>query len=155
MANNFKIYSPDIENGKEIPTKFTCEGEDIAPTIVWSNIPSGTKSLALIMEDPDAPDPEKPKMLWIHWVIFNIPPEINSIKDGQTPAGAKDGINSWGKTGYGGPCPPIGRHRYFFRLYALDKKLEIEKPTAKELRAAMENHILAETVLMGTYKKKK
>jgi Raf kinase inhibitor-like YbhB/YbcL family protein len=139
-----------------IPTLYTCEGQDVSPPLVWSDVPSGTKSLALIVYDPDAPDPAAPKMTWVHWVLYNLPLTAAGLPEGvkTLPAGTKEGINDWKRTGYGGPCPPIGRHRYFHKLYAVDVMLpDLGQPTKSKLEAAMKGHILAEAHIMGTYQK--
>jgi len=154
-----ELTSQAFKNEGEIPSKYTCQGEDISPPLSWSGVPSGSKSLALIVDDPDAPDPANPKMTWVHWVLFNIPPQVTTlpegVKEAELPPGVKSGLNDWQRTGYGGPCPPIGRHRYFFKLYALDRVLDgLDLPTKAELEAAMKGHVLAKAVLMGTYKKK-
>ena len=153
------IRSNAFEHEGEIPVQYTCQGEDIAPDLEWSNVPEGTKSLVLIVDDPDAPDPDAPKMTWVHWVVYNIPPDATGFPEGAAfadlPEGAKDGINDWKRTGYGGPCPPIGRHRYYHKLYALDTMLEgLNNPTKDEVVAAMEGYVIAEVVLMGTYEKR-
>jgi Raf kinase inhibitor-like YbhB/YbcL family protein len=153
-----KLTSPSFDAGAEIPTELTCEGEDHSPALAWSDVPAGTKSLALIVDDPDAPDPKKPKMTWVHWVLYNIPPASSelprAVKD--LPPGTREGKNDWKRTGYGGPCPPIGRHRYFHKLFALDVELpDLKEPTKAELEAAMKGHILASAELIGTYQKKK
>jgi Raf kinase inhibitor-like YbhB/YbcL family protein len=143
-------------HGAGIPRRCTCEGDDVAPPLQWRGVPAGTASLALIADDPDAPDPAKPQRTWVHWVLFDIPPGAGGLAgEGRPPpAGCRDGLNDWKRTGYGGPCPPIGRHRYFFKLYALDTRLEgLERPTKAELERAMQGHVLAEAVLMGTYQK--
>lgn len=160
QANIMKLNSPVFQEGQEIPQKYTCEGEDISPPLSWEDIPPNTKSLALIIEDPDAPDPSAPKMTWVHWVLYNIDPSTNGLpEDAQQrglPAGILSGLTNWNKTIYGGPCPPIGRHRYFHRLFALDTKLVgLDKPTADALRSAMKQHVITEAVLIGTYQKKK
>lgn len=152
-----EIRSDAFQHEGEIPTKYTCEGEDISPPLSWANLPDKTRSLALIVDDPDAPDPKAPKMTWVHWVLFNIPPDATALGEGvkELPAGARSGLNDWKKTGYGGPCPPIGRHRYFHKLYALSTVLDLEKPTKAELETAMQGHILQKAELIGTYQKKK
>lgn len=143
----------------DIPSLYTCEGDNQSPPLSWSNIPMGTKSLALIVDDPDAPDPSAPKMTWVHWVLYNIPPNSTGLDAGklgvpELPAGTLNGLNSWGKTGYGGPCPPIGRHRYFHKLYALDITLPVLQPATKAaLEKAMQGHIIAQCELVGYYKK--
>jgi Raf kinase inhibitor-like YbhB/YbcL family protein len=138
----------------KIPRKYTCDGEDISPPLSWSNIPQGAKSLVLIVDDPDAPDPRAPKMTWVHWVLYNLPPDVQGLPEGvtQLPAGTQEGLNDWKRTGYGGPCPPVGEHRYFFKLYALDTLLpDLGHPTKRQLEQAMQGHILEETALVGTY----
>jgi Raf kinase inhibitor-like YbhB/YbcL family protein len=146
-----------IHNGP-IPKTYTCQGNNISPALAWSDLPKGTKSLALIVDDPDAPDPAAPKMTWVHWVLYNIPVSATGLKEAVAPAalppGTREGANDWQRTGYGGPCPPIGRHRYFHKLHALDVILpDLEEPTKAALEKAMEGHVLAKVELMGTYKK--
>jgi Raf kinase inhibitor-like YbhB/YbcL family protein len=141
-----------------IPAKHTCEGADISPPLGWTNLPPGTKSLALIVDDPDAPDPAAPKMTWVHWVLYNIPPTTDALLEGATvlPAGTQLGLNDWRRTGYGGPCPPIGRHRYFHKLYALDLVLpDLGRPTKATLEKAMKGHIIGQAELVGTYQKRR
>ena len=154
-----KLTSPSFENQKEIPKKFTCDGEDISPELTWSGAPEGTKSFVLIIEDPDAPDPSNPKMIWVHWVLYNIPSTTDSLPEGVSkenyPSGTQDGLNDWKRTGYGGPCPPIGKHRYFHKLYALDTALpDLRNPPKDKLINAMEGHILAQVELIGLYSRK-
>jgi Raf kinase inhibitor-like YbhB/YbcL family protein len=154
-----QFTSPSFENQKEIPKKFTCQGEDISPELQWSDIPDGTKSLVLIVDDPDAPDPANPQMTWVHWVLYNIPATATSlsegIKDSDLPEGTLEGLNDWKRTGYGGPCPPIGQHRYFHKLYALDIELtDLGHPTKDKLERALEGHIISKTELIGLYQKK-
>lgn len=152
-----ELRSPAFSHNGAIPRQYTCEGADVSPPLQWQGVPPGTKSLALIVDDPDAPDPRAPRRTWVHWVLFNIPPTATALPEGvrsdQLPPGTREGINDWKRTGYGGPCPPIGRHRYFFKLYALDTLLELDKPTKAELETAMRGHILAEAVLIGTYQR--
>ncbi len=144
-----------------IPTEFTCQGSDHSPPLAWRGVPAGTRSLALIVDDPDAPDPKAPTMTWVHWVLYDLPPETTSLpggmkRDEKAPAGTRPGLNDWKRTGYGGPCPPIGRHRYFHKLYALDLVLpDLKNPTKAALEKAMEGHVLAQAELIGTYEKKK
>jgi len=148
------ITSSAFTNGGEIPRKYTCEGEDTSPDLSWSGVPEGTESLALIVDDPDAPDPEKPQRVYVHWVVYNIPPTTHGIPEGGSLAsGPVTGSNDWGKQEWGGPCPPIGRHRYFFKLYALDTTLDLSSATKKDLEDAMRGHILEKAELMGTYQK--
>ena len=153
----FALRSAAFRPLGEIPQQYTCEGADRAPPLDWKDVPKGTKSLALIVDDPDAPDPKAPKMTYVHWVLYNLPPSTTSLPENEAyPPGTKQGKNDWKRTGYGGPCPPIGRHRYFFKLYALDAVLpDLKSPTKAELEQAMEGHVLAKTELMGTYEKKK
>ncbi len=141
-----------------IPTKYTCEGADVSPPLTWIDLPSGTKSLALIVDDPDAPDPAAPKMTWVHWVLYNLPPSVNGLPEGVSalPPGTQQGMNDWRRTGYGGPCPPIGRHRYFHKLYALDTVLpDLGRPTKVILEKTMSGHILGQAELVGTYQKRR
>jgi Raf kinase inhibitor-like YbhB/YbcL family protein len=153
------LNSSTFSESGEIPTRCTCEGDDLSPDLSWSGVPDGTRSLVLIVDDPDAPDPAAPKMVWDHWLLYNLPPDADGLAEGVSPeslpAGTGQGTNSWGRTGYGGPCPPIGRHRYFHILYALDVRLDdLGQPHKNQLLAAMEGHILAHTELVGTYEKK-
>jgi Raf kinase inhibitor-like YbhB/YbcL family protein len=154
----FRITSSAFQDGAEIPQRCTCEGDDVAPALAWSDPPAGTASFALIVDDPDAPDPAAPKRTWVHWVLYDIPagttqlPE--AVSSGRLPAGTREGLNDWKRTGYGGPCPPIGRHRYFHKLYALDTKLgDLGRPTKATLEKAMDGHVLAMTQIVGTYQK--
>jgi Raf kinase inhibitor-like YbhB/YbcL family protein len=147
------LKSSAFSDGGEIPKVHTCEGVDSAPVLEWSGAPAGTKSFALIVDDPDAPDPKAPKMTYVHWVLYDIPPAVNRL-EGKAPPGARDGLNDWKRTGYGGPCPPIGRHRYYFKLYALDKTLgDLGQATKPAVEAAMKGHVLEQATLMGTYQK--
>ncbi|HYV45985.1 MAG TPA: YbhB/YbcL family Raf kinase inhibitor-like protein [Myxococcaceae bacterium] len=151
------LTTPAFGTGQEIPSKYTCEGLDDSPEVQWSGAPANTKSFALIVDDPDAPDPKAPKMVWVHWVLYDIAPTAASLPERakKAPAGAHDGLNDWKKTGWNGPCPPIGRHRYFFKLYALDTVLGDRGPITKaQLEAAMSGHILEQAETMGTYQKK-
>ena len=152
------LTSSAFTHSGPIPRTYTCQGSEISVPLAWSGWPSGTKSLALIVDDPDAPDPAAPKMTWVHWVLYNIPPDATGLPQGVKPAdlpsGTFEGINDWKRTGYGGPCPPIGRHRYFHKLYALDVVLpNLGKPSKAQLEQAMKGHVLAQSELIGTYKK--
>ncbi|MDE2029980.1 MAG: YbhB/YbcL family Raf kinase inhibitor-like protein [Alphaproteobacteria bacterium] len=150
-----QITSAAFGNGNEIPTLYTGEGRDISPPLSWHGVPARAESLALIVDDPDAPDPAAPKMTWVHWVLYNIPASVTGFAEAikALPAGTREGLNDWKRTGYGGPMPPIGRHCYFFKLYALDTELQIRGTATKaKLEKAMQGHIIAEAVLMGTYK---
>ena len=143
----FKLTSPAFHHGSQIPSRYTCDGENINPHLVIQGAPPATKSLSLIMEDPDAP-----AGTWVHWLAWEISPETREIREHTTPFGSRQGLNSWEETGYGGPCPPSGSHRYYFRLFALDIRLKIpESSTRDELERAMEGHVLAMAELMGTY----
>lgn len=150
------LRSPDFLYNGAIPREHTCDGPDISPALEWSGAPVGTKSFALIVDDPDAPDPKAPKMTYVHWVVYDIPPHVGGLHRGtvKAPDGAREGTNDWKRIGYGGPCPPIGRHRYYFKLYALDKVLgDLAEPTKAKLLAAMRGHILTQAELMGTYER--
>ena len=150
------ITSPAFAAGEKIPRKHTCEGDDTSPPLEWSGLPANAKSLALIVDDPDAPDPKAPKMTWVHWVLYDIPPSASGLPEGgaKLPAGTRQGRNDWKRTRYGGPCPPIGRHRYFHKLYALDAELgDLGEPTKAELENAMRDHVVAKAELVGTYQK--
>jgi len=152
------LSSTAFAAGQSIPKKYTCEGGDFSPPLAWTGLPANTRSLALIVDDPDAPDPKAPQRIWVHWVLYNIPPNVASLAEAASgkdiPNGAAEGMNDWTRSGYSGPCPPIGRHRYFFKLYALDDVLRIDKPPNKAaLEAAMKGHVLAQAELIGTYQK--
>jgi Raf kinase inhibitor-like YbhB/YbcL family protein len=146
------LSSSAFQHGERIPVKYTCDGQDISLPLEWSNVPQGTQSLALIADDPDAP-----VGTWIHWVLYNLPGDSRALHesvppDASLPNGSRHGKNSWGQLGYGGPCPPSGTHRYFFKLYALDTILELQAGASKDqLLEAMERHILADAELMGSY----
>jgi len=155
----FTLSSPAFAAGGDIPARYTCEGDDISPPLAWSAPPDGAKSLALILDDPDAPDPRAPKMTWTHWVLYNLPPAAGSLPEGAAgsalPAGARHGLNDWKRPGYGGPCPPIGRHRYFHKLYALAVVLpDLARQSKAQVEAAFAGHVLAQAELVGTYEKK-
>jgi Raf kinase inhibitor-like YbhB/YbcL family protein len=151
--------STAFEPGGAIPAAYTCQGKDLSVPLAWSGLPAGTRSLALIVDDPDAPDPAAPKMTWVHWVLYNIPPTATGLPEAveprALPASTLEGRNDWGRTGYGGPCPPVGRHRYFFKLYALDVTLpDLGQPDKARLEQAMRGHVLAQQQLVGTYAKR-
>jgi Raf kinase inhibitor-like YbhB/YbcL family protein len=151
-----KISSSAFAHNGPIPAKYTCEGDDASPPLEWSAVPPGAKSLALIVDDPDAPDPAAPKMTWVHWLLYDLPPEAGGLPEAvkTLPPGTREGLNDWGRTGYGGPCPPLGRHRYFFKLYALDVALpDLHQPRKPALEEAMRGHVLEEARLVGTYQK--
>lgn len=154
------LTSTAFTAGGPIPEPYTCEGRDVSPPLAWSGAPSGTKSFALIVDDPDAPDPDAPKMTWVHWVLHDLPPGTTGLPEDAAseglPPGTIEGLNDWKRTGYGGPCPPIGRHRYFFKLHALDTTLpSLKRPTKAQLEHAMKGHVLAQAQLMGTYQKQR
>ena len=150
-----RLTSTAFENGGSIPATFTCEGADRSPPLTFHEVPETAKSLALVVDDPDAPDPSAPKRTWVHWVLCNVAPNAHTLSEGGGDfPGAIEGLNDWGRIGYSGPCPPVGRHRYFFKLYALDALLpELRQPTKTELERAMQGHIVAQCELMGTYQK--
>jgi Raf kinase inhibitor-like YbhB/YbcL family protein len=157
-AMTFELTSTAFRNMGAIPALYTCEGKDTSPPLTWKNLPKGTKSLVLIVDDPDAPDPAAPKITWVHWVLYNIPPETTALAEGAgnrpAEAGMQEGFSSWNRGGYGGPCPPIGTHRYFFKLYALDTVLaDLLSPLKADVEAAMQGHIIGKAELIGTYKK--
>jgi len=152
----FTISSPAFAQGAPIPRLYTCEGTDISPPLSWSGAPQSTKSFVLIVDDPDAPDPRAPQRTWVHWVLYNIPAEANALPADAgrhgLPEGTRQGLNDWKRGGYGGPCPPTGRHRYFHKLYALDVVLgDLDGPSKARLLNAVKGHVLAEAQLIGTY----
>ncbi|HEX2843121.1 YbhB/YbcL family Raf kinase inhibitor-like protein [Hyphomicrobium sp.] len=152
------LTSPAFVDGAPIPSVYTCEGRDISPPLVWNGVPNGTQSLVLIVDDPDAPDPAKPQRIWVHWVLYNLPPVSSGLAEGVAadalPKGTEVGLNDWRRLDFGGPCPPIGRHRYFHKLFALDVRLKgLNSPRKAQVEAAMEGHVLAQATLMGTYQK--
>src|SRR5574340_436027 len=152
------LHSPAFDHLASIPAAHTCEGADRSPPLQWSGVPPAARSLVLIVDDPDAPDPAAPQRTWVHWVLYNLPPSADGLPEGvpagSLPAGTLQGTNDWHRTGYGGPCPPIGAHRYFHKLYALDTVLtDLKQPTKAKLEEAMKGHIIGEAQLMGTYQK--
>jgi len=151
-----QLASASFKANGEIPRRHTCDGADISPPLSWSEVPTNARSLVLIVDDPDAPDPARPKMTWVHWVLYNLPVTATGLSEGvptrSLPPGTLEGQNDWKKTGYGGPCPPVGRHRYFHKLYALDVVLpDLHQPAKAALEAAMKGHIVAQAELVGTY----
>ena len=155
-AGTFTLRSAAFRAGEEIPAVHTCDGRDVAPPLQWSGAPTGTKSFVLIVDDPDAPDPAAPKRTYVHWVLYDIPASATSLVEGVTSAGlavgTREGVNDWDRTGYGGPCPPIGRHRYFFKLSALDTMLgDLGRTKKADVERAMQGHVLGRVELMGTY----
>lgn len=153
---SFTLTSPAFAHNAMMPSQQTCEGRNISPPLAWTAPPAGTRSLALIVDDPDAPDPDAPKMVWVHWVLYNLPPVAGSLAEGvadaDLPKGTLIGINDRKHVGWTGPCPPIGTHRYFHKLYALDTVLsDLNIPTKDDLLKAMEGHVLAQTEIIGLY----
>lgn len=158
MSPPWELDSPSFTQHEMIPARHTCDGENVSPSLAWSKPPEGTRSLVLIVDDPDAPDPAAPRMTWVHWVLYNIPADADglpeAVKESALPQGTRQGINDWQRTGYGGPCPPIGTHRYFHKLYALDVVLpDLGKPNKAAVEAAMRGHVLAKCELVGCYRR--
>ncbi|MDR6450322.1 Raf kinase inhibitor-like YbhB/YbcL family protein [Paraburkholderia terricola] len=158
-AMTLTLTSQAFQQNGEIPPHNTCQGADVSPPLTWSGVPSNAKSLALIVDDPDAPDPAAPKMTWVHWVLYNIPPTAIGLSEGAAagglPRGTLEGTNDFKRAAYGGPCPPVGRHRYFHKLYALDTVLpDLKSPSKAALEKAMQGHLLAHAELIGTYQKR-
>jgi Raf kinase inhibitor-like YbhB/YbcL family protein len=152
------LISSAFSHQGSVPQRYTCDGDDISPPLAWSGAPAGTKSFVLVVDDPDAPDPRAPRMTWVHWLLYNLPATAQTLPEGvkgaALPTGTKEGRNDWKRTGYGGPCPPIGRHRYFHKLYALDTILpDLGAPSKSDLERAMAGNILAQTELIATYEK--
>jgi Raf kinase inhibitor-like YbhB/YbcL family protein len=150
------LTSTAFDDGSTIPKRYTCDGDNVSPPLSWSKPPPNAKSLVLIVEDPDAPDPAAPERTWVHWVLYNLPAEDSGLKQDVAsaglPTGTKEGLNDWHKTGYGGPCPPIGRHRYLHHLYALDIELpELNNPDKAKLEEAMQGHVVDSSTLLGLY----
>lgn len=150
------LASASFAQNGAIPPRHTCDGQNISPALFWDHVPEGTKSFALVVDDPDAPDPADPGMTWVHWVLYNMPPDTHSLPEGVAPMalpkGTLQGINDWQRPGYRGPCPPVGNHRYFFKLYALDAMLpNLNQPTSAMLEQAMHGHIIAKADLVGRY----
>jgi Raf kinase inhibitor-like YbhB/YbcL family protein len=156
-APTFRLASASFSDGQEIPSLHTCEGKDVSPPLEWFDAPRHTKSFAIVLDDPDAPDPRAPKTTWVHWVEYNLPGEVSALSQGAAahmPAGSLPGLNDWHAAGYRGPCPPTGRHRYFHKLYALDTVLtNLGQPTKADLERAMKGHVLGQATLLGTYAK--
>lgn len=147
MAQTFQLTSPAFANGGMIPAKYTCKGENVSPPLRFMGVPKGTKSLALIMHDPDAPRGD-----WVHWLVWNISPDAPGFLDAQTVSGALQGTNDFRGTDYGGPCPPSGTHRYVHELYALDTMLDLAEGAPEEdLRGAIDRHAIAKTTLVGRF----
>jgi Raf kinase inhibitor-like YbhB/YbcL family protein len=153
----FRLTSTSFEPEQDMPIRHTCEGGDVSPPLAWSGAPSGTRSFALIVDDPDAPDPRAPTKTFVHWVVYDIPASATSLAEGAPPpAGSRQGKNDYRATGFRGACPPIGRHRYFHKLYALDAALpDLGEPDKAALEAAMKGHVLAQATLIGMAAAKK
>lgn len=152
------LTSTSFSHNDTIPSRYTCDGKNISLALNWTGIPEGTQSLVLIVDDPDAPDPAAPKMTWVHWVLYNIPPSATGLAEGisekDLPSGTLQGMNDWKRTSYGGPCPPIGNHRYYHKLYALGTVLpDLQHPTKAALEHAMQGHIIAQSELIGRYQR--
>ena len=155
LRNGPTLRSSAFSDGGEIPARYTCTGKNVSPPLAWSDVPNGTESFALIIDDPDAPDPKAPQRVWVHWVVFNLPATTTALPEAvkPLPEPAKQGLNDWKRAAYGGPCPPIGRHRYFHKLYALDTLLSLDVPTKADLEKAMQGHVLGRAELVATYQK--
>jgi len=147
-----QLRSTAFTDGAAIPPRYTSDGDNVSPPLSWSDIPAGTKSLALIVDDPDAPDPAAPQRTWVHWVLVDVPPETTELPEGESPPG-RVGFNDWKHDRWEGPSPPKGRHRYFFKLYALDRELGLANPTKQDVERAMKDHVLAEARLIATYER--
>lgn len=150
------LASPAFHHQGKIPARYTCDAENVSPPLRWSGVPAPAKSLVLIVDDPDAPDPRAPRMTWVHWLLYNLPTHSAGLPEAvtseQLPSGTLEGVNDWRRTGYGGPCPPLGEHRYFHKLYALDAMLpDLHRPTKTQLERAMQGHVLAQAEMVGTY----
>lgn len=153
------LTSPAFSHGGAIPSRHTCEGADLSPALDWSGVPASARSLVLIVDDPDAPDPAAPRMTWVHWVLYNLPATSKGLPENVArdalPKGAVEGLTDYKRTGWGGPCPPIGRHRYFFKLYALDATIPAtQRQTKAQVERAMAGHVVEQAELMGTYEKR-
>jgi Raf kinase inhibitor-like YbhB/YbcL family protein len=154
----FTLVSESFQNNGIIPARYTCDGWDMSPPLLWTHVPTGAKSLALIIHDLDAPNPDSPQFLWMHWLLYNIPPNIHQLAEGITkkdlPAGALQGKNDWGRAAYGGPCPPRGKHRYLHKLYALDVVLpDLKTPTKAVFEKAIVGHVIGHAELLGLYQR--
>ncbi len=155
---SLQLISPSFGHGEEIPARHTCDGLNVSPALSWTGVPQACKSLVLVVDDPDAPDPAAPKMTWVHWLLYNISAKVSGLSEGiekrGLPGGTLPGLNDWHSSGYGGPCPPAGRHRYFFKLYALDTVLtDMHMPTKSHLEKAMHGHALDQSSLIGMYQR--
>ncbi len=160
VSMSMRLSSNSFFQDRVIQARHTCDGMNISPALAWSDIPGGTKSLALFVDDPDTPDPAAPKLRWVHWLLYNISPEAKflpeDVAEQDLPSGTMEGVNDWKRTGYGGPCPPVGKHRYFFKLYALDTVLpDLQLPARATLEKAMQGHVLGRSDLVGLYQRQK
>ena len=152
------LTSASFEHKGMIPSRHTCDGDDHSPPLAWTGVPANAQSLVLVVDDPDAPDPKAPRMTWVHWLLYNIPPQFRDLREGipaaDLPVGSLQGLNDWRRTGYGGPCPPVGMHRYFHKLFVLDCILpDLRIPGKAALEQAMQGHVLAQTELIGLYRR--
>jgi hypothetical protein len=157
-AMTLTLGSSAFAPGAAMPSRHTCDGGETSPELHWTGTPPGTKSFALIVDDPDAPDPAAPRRTWVHWVLYDLPADAHALPEdvetAQLPPGTREGVNDWDRTGYGAPCPPKGRHRYVFKLYALDGTLpDLHKPDKAKLLKAMDGHVIAHAELIGTYQR--
>jgi Raf kinase inhibitor-like YbhB/YbcL family protein len=157
-ATSLQLRSPDFQPDGALPARFTCDGDSVSPALQWSGAPTGTRSLALVVDDPDAPDPAAPQRTWVHWVLYDLPADSQGLPQGaradQLPAGTREGRNDWQRSGFGAPCPPKGRHRYVHTLYALDTVLpDLQMPDKARLLEQMKGHVLASARLVGTYQR--
>jgi hypothetical protein len=155
----FTLTSSAFSNEGEIPSRHTCDGPDLSPPLAWRGTPPAARSLALVVVDPDAPDPRAPRQTWTHWILYNLPADCTRLPEGvspaEVPAGTLSGTTDFGRTGWGGPCPPIGCHRYYFRLHALTEPLpDLHEPTRQQLEQAIGDKVLATAELLGTYRKR-
>ena len=156
---NMHLSSSAFSDLGLLAKRYTCEGADVSPPLQWRSVPGNTGSLVIVVDDPDAPNPHAPTTTWVHWVLYNIPPSAKGVAEdvrvSSMGGGVLEGVNGWAETGYRGPCPPVGMHRYFFKLFALDVVLpDLHRPTKAALEAAMQGHILAQTELVGLYQRK-
>lgn len=153
----FTLRSSAFADGENIPSEYTCEGANVSPELTWAGPPERTRSFALVVDDPDAPDPQAPRVRWVHWVLYNLPAELLRLPKGvdTLPTGTLQGINDWKRTGWSGPCPPVGEHRYVFTLYALDTMLEdLSRPTRNQLERVVGPHLVGRAMLLGMYQKR-
>jgi Raf kinase inhibitor-like YbhB/YbcL family protein len=152
------LSSTSFSHMNPMPVRHTCDGLDVSPPLAWTGVPNGAQSLVLIVDDPDAPDPAAPQMTWVHWLLYNLPASLHALPEGlalrDLPTGTLQGRNDWRRTSYGGPCPPVGRHRYCHKLFALDCLLpDLKSPDKSALERAMQGHVLAQAELIGLYQR--